>query len=103
VKLPLSKFGLVIALIYAIVAVLIVREDRRSTAGGWITLRGMGAYLITLPVSALGEKLGIQPDHRRNLDMVIAIGLCATTVYLLGAGLAKLAVFLFVRILQTPP
>jgi len=94
-RFPISKFGVVLAVLYVVIEVMVVREDRRSTAGGWITLRGLGAYLITLPVSALGEKLGVQPDYRRNIDMILAIGICGVLVYFLGAGFAKLAVFVF--------
>ena len=94
-RFPISKFGLILATLYVVVAVLVVREDRRSTAGGWITLRGLGTYLITLPVSALGEKLGVQPDYRRNLDMAFAIGVCGLLVYIIGAGLGKIALLVF--------
>ena len=94
-KFPISKFGLILTALYILVAIFIVREDRRSTTGGWITLQGIGAFLITLPVSAVGEKLGIRPDYRRNLDMAIAIGICAILVYLVGAGLGKVAQLIF--------
>ena len=30
-------------------------------------------------------------DYRRNLDMGFAVGLCALTVYLVGAGVGRLA------------
>ena len=56
----------------------------------------MGAFLITLPVSAAGEALGMRPDYRRNLDMTFAIGLCSALVYLAGAGLGKLARLIFI-------
>jgi len=52
-KFPISKFGLILTALYILVAIFIVREDRRSTTGGWITLQGIGAFLITLPVSAV--------------------------------------------------
>ena len=94
-RFPVSKFGAVLAIIYVFVAIWVVREDRRSTAGGWITLRGMGAYLATLPVSAIGEKIGRTPDYRRNSDMALAIGVCALLLYLIGAGLGKLALVVF--------
>ncbi len=94
-RISVSKFGLVLATIYILVAILIVREDRRTTSGGWITLRGIGAFLITFPVSALGEKAGMQPDYRRNLDMALAIGICALLVYMIGAGLEKLGLLMF--------
>lgn len=93
--LSFSKFGAVLAVLYLAAAIWIVGGERRSTGGGWITLNGMGTFLITLPVSALGEKLGARPDYRRNMDMTFAIGVCAILIYLLGAALGKLAHFIF--------
>ena len=88
--LPRSLFGAVLAIIYLVVAVIAVVTDRRDQSGGWISLKGMGAYLVTFPISCLGEALGLKPDYRRNLDMAIAIGVCAVLMYFLGAGLARL-------------
>ena len=82
--LPRSLFGASLALIYIVVAIFVVVSDRREQVGGWITLKGIGAYLVTFPVSFLGEALGFKPDYRRNLDMVIAIGICAALVYFIG-------------------
>ena len=88
---PRSTFGFILAALYVIVAVVVVVSERgESGGGGWISLKGMGSYLITFPVSLLGEKLGMRPDFRRNLDMAFAIGVCAVLVYFMGAGLAKI-------------
>ena len=93
---PRSTFGFILAALYVIVAVVVVVSERgASGGGGWISLKGMGSYLITIPVSLLGEKLGMRPDYRRNLDMAFAIGVCAMLVYLLGAGIEKLARMIF--------
>jgi hypothetical protein len=92
---PRSLFGAVLATIYIAVAVYAVIDARTSQGGGWITLKGIGAYIVTLPVSFLGEALGMKPDYRRNLDMTLAIGICALLVYFAGAGLARLAHALF--------
>jgi hypothetical protein len=90
-----SRFGAVFVVLYLAVAVWIVREDRQSPGGGWISLNGMASYLITLPVSVIGEKLGARPDYRRNVDMIFAIGVCTVLLYFMGAGLGKLAHFIF--------
>jgi ABC-type Na+ efflux pump permease subunit len=92
---PRSIFGAILTAVYVVIAVLIVASERRHTGGGWITLEGMGSYLITFPVSFLGERLGMRPDFRRNLDMLFAIGVCAMTLYFLGAGLARVARLIF--------
>ncbi len=92
----ISKFGAVLAVLYLAVAIWIVRQDRQSRGGGWITLNGMASSLITLPVSVIGEKLGARPDYRRNVDMTFAIGVCTVLLYFTGAGLGKLAHFIFI-------
>lgn len=89
---PRSMFGAVLAGLYVLVATAVVIGERRDGGGGnWITLKGIGAYLITLPVSLAGEKLGHRPDYKKNGDMAFAVGACGLLVYLLGAGLAGLA------------
>jgi ABC-type transport system involved in cytochrome c biogenesis permease subunit len=93
-KFPKSRFGALLALIYIVVAMFVVRADRRDTSGGWITLRGVLAYIVTLPVSAVGEKLRMTPDYRRNTDMAFAIIVCAGIVYLLGALIGKIALMI---------
>jgi hypothetical protein len=88
---PRSLCGAILAGLYVIVATTVVVLDRRESGGGnWITLRGLGAYLITFPISLAGERLGRRLDYRKNLDMAFAIGVCALLAYLLGAGLCKL-------------
>ncbi|MBC7932834.1 MAG: hypothetical protein H7Z38_19915, partial [Rubrivivax sp.] len=72
-------------------AVYAVIDARSNQGGGWISLKGIGVYIVTLPTSFLGEVLGMKPDYRRNLDMVFAIGTCAVLMYFAGAGLARLA------------
>ena len=89
--LPRSTFGAVLAVVYIVGATLLVMGDRGKGGGSWISLNGIISFLATFPVSLLGEKLGMRPDFRRNADMAFAIGVCAVLVYLLGAGLARLA------------
>jgi hypothetical protein len=97
--LPRSIFGAVLAVGYATLAAIVVWQERRSPSGDWISLKGMGSYLITFPVSFAGEQLGHKLDYRRNLDMFFAIGVCAICVYLVGAGIGKL-LFLLVYALR---
>lgn len=84
---PRSYLGAALAAVYVGISVSMILSDRRSSGGGdWISLKGMGAFLATFPVSALGEIMGMKLDYRRNLDMGFAVGLCALLVYLVGAG-----------------
>ena len=76
--------------LYLTLAIFAVAIDRKESGGGWITLHGMASFVVTLPVSLLGEKLNLKPDYRRNLDMILVIGICFTLVYFAGAGVAKL-------------
>jgi hypothetical protein len=89
--IPVSRFGAVLAVLYAALAIFVVTVERApGSGGGWISLSGMGSYLVTLPVSAPFDLLGQKLDYKRNLDMGFAVLACATLVYLAGAGLAWL-------------
>ena len=79
--MALSVPGLICGATYAAGAMWVVIGERAETGGGWITLRGMGAFLVTMPISAPAEMLGLKLDFRRNLDMAVAIGGCALLVY----------------------
>ncbi len=87
---------MILALLYLVPAIWIVLGERKGgSGGGWISLTGMASYLATFPVSFVGELLGAKPDFRRNLDMAFAISICTALVYLLGAGIGKLARLIF--------
>lgn len=86
--MTLSKFGLVVAVIYIALAIWVVVSERTSTGGGgWISLNGMASYIITMPVSMPMEMLGARPDYQKTFDMAAAILICAGLVYFVGAGL----------------
>jgi hypothetical protein len=87
---PSCIVGGVFAVIYLGCAIYVVASDRTATGGGWITLHGMATFLVTFPVSAPLEFLGMHLDHRRNLDMVVAVGGSAGMVYLTAAGITSL-------------
>ena len=84
----ISILGAVLAAVYAVVAILVVIGERQPGGGGnWISLRGIGAYVITLPISAPCELLGAKLDYKKNLHMAAAIGGCALLAYLAGAAI----------------
>ena len=59
----MSRLGLWVAGIYIVVAVsIIVWDTRESFRGGWISLKNMGAFLVTLPVSGPLAMMGWEPD-----------------------------------------
>ncbi len=80
----LSMVGLVLGGIYAVGAGWVVMVERVPSGGGWITLRHMGSFLITIPVSGPASWLGMKLDFDRDVDAVLAIGGCAILVYGLG-------------------
>ena len=81
-----SWTGTALALGYSAFATWVVFTERTAVpGGGWISLKGMGSYIVTLPVSAPLEWLGGKPDYRKTWDMAVAILLCATIVYAAGA------------------
>ena len=88
----ISKVGAALAVIYVAIAFLVVVSERTSPSGGnWISLNGMGSLLITLPVSAPLEMMGVRLDYQKTLEIGSAILACAVLVYLIGAGLGWLA------------
>ncbi len=94
--IPRSVFGAILAVIYVSIAIAAVVTDRApGGGGGWISLRGIVSYLATFPVSAPLELMGSKLDYRRNLDMAFAISVCTILIYLLGAGLGKIARLIF--------
>lgn len=70
---PALGIGLGVGLVYAAFAAFVIASDRRPHGGGWISLAGLVSYLVTFPIAWLAEKLGHRLDHRRNLDMLIAV------------------------------
>lgn len=76
-------------------AVFRAGRDRKTTGGGWISIKGLVSYRVTFPVSALGERVGARPSYDRKTDMAFAISGCAVIVILIGAGLGGLARLMF--------
>ncbi|MEP7210228.1 MAG: hypothetical protein ABI740_05265 [Alphaproteobacteria bacterium] len=86
---PISRFGAVLAALYAVGAILVVASERAPGHGGdWISLTGMASYLATIPVSLPLDLLGQKLDYKRNIDMGFAILFCSALVYLVGAAVA---------------
>lgn len=84
----MSVIGAVLAIAYACLAILVVIGARKpGGGGGWISLPGIGAYVVTLPISAPFELLGAKLDYRKNLHMAVAIGGCALLVYAVVGGI----------------
>jgi hypothetical protein len=76
----MSRVGVWAAGIYMVVAIWVVVVDARESAtGGWISLKNMGAFLVTLPVSGPLSMMGLEP----NLGNPVICGL----MVLLTAGL----------------
>ena len=87
---PRFVTALIIAIVYVIIAIAVVREDRRSTSGGFISLHGMISALATMPVWFPLEYAGYQPNFRSNLQMASAILSCAVLVFFTAYGVLTL-------------
>jgi hypothetical protein len=96
--IPRSIVGGVVAGMYVIFAIVVVTIDRRSRGGGWITLKGMSSYLITLPISAGCELLGWKLDYRRTSHMAMAILGSAAILYLAVAFVGWMVAAIFKRL-----
>lgn len=101
-KFPRSKFGLILATIYTLVAVYVLYDDRVNSGAGFISLKGLTTFLATLPAALLLDKLfpslnidsgQLVRDPLTPATALLFAGMvlsCAFLVYLLGALLGSL-------------
>ena len=88
-SLPLAA-GLGLTLLYLLVAIFVIWQDRLHSGGDWISLNGISSYLVTFPISAACERLGRKLDFRRNVDMTLAIAGSGFLLFWLAFGIAHL-------------
>lgn len=105
-KFPRSKFGLGLAVIYTLGAFYIMYDDRVNSGAGFISLKGLMTFLVTLPASLLLDglfpSLDIDSGQMVKDPLTPGSGLlfagmllfCALLVYLLGALLGATPKFL---------
>lgn len=90
----------IIALGYVVLAGALVREDRKTSTGGFINLQGMLSGLLTLPVAFPLEYAGHKLDYRSNWQMGLAIIFCAGLIF--GICLGVMSFFSSTGTLPTP-
>jgi hypothetical protein len=106
-KFPRSKIGLVLAILYSIFTIMVIYTERTAPpSGGFITLQGLGTFVITLPASLLLYKLfpslGTDSGHLISdpmspsifMTLTVLVLSCAFLVYLFGALLGALGKFI---------
>ena len=87
----MSRVALIIAGIYFVIAAtVIVTEAVSPPTGGWITLRYMGSFLATFPVSAPLSMLGFQPDFSNRFIAALLLAACTGLIYKVIALIAGL-------------
>ena len=94
---PRSSAGGVLAVIYLIVAIYVIQDDIRHSAGGWINLAGMGTVVATAPSQVVFgpvlKAFGVPKVNYSRPGVVdyvqIGFHLIATTafIYFVGAGI----------------
>ncbi len=78
----MSRIGLWAAGIYLAGAIWVVVVDARESAtGGWISLKNMGAFLVTLPVSGPLSMMGMEPALGNPVICGLVILLTAGLIY----------------------
>lgn len=87
----MSRAALIAAGIYfAIAAAVIVSETVSPPSGGFISLKHMGAFLATFPVSAPLAMFGIEPDLDSKINIAMLLGASTGIVYKVVAMIASL-------------
>lgn len=99
--LPRSVTGTVLCAIYLVIGGYVAQDEIRNAGGGWITLRGMGTFLVTAPSQlVLGNLLPWLGVPRINYSDLGVLGysqimlhllFTAMVVYFLGSGLEWVA------------
>ena len=85
----MSRAGLWAAGIYLVGAIWVVVVDARESAtGGWISLKNMGAFLVTLPVSGPLAMMGMEPALGNPVVCGVMVLLTAGLIY----GVCRLVV-----------
>lgn len=82
--------ALIVAVAYMIIAAAFVREDRKTSTGGFINLQGMVSALATMPVAFPLEYAGHKLNFRSNLQMAAAILCCGALVFFSVYGVLAL-------------
>lgn len=82
----MSRPGLWDAGIYVAGALCVIILDSQSGSGGWISLRNIGAFLVTFPVSAPLSMMGMEP----NLGNPVICGLMVLLTAVLVYGVCRL-------------
>jgi len=78
----ISRVGLWAAGVYFVLAVsVIVWDARESATGGWISLKNMGAFLVTLPVSGPLSMMGLEPNLGNPVICGLMVLLTAWLIY----------------------
>ena len=85
----------IIAGVYIVLAIGLVRADRQTHTGGFISLQGMLSGLVTLPVTFLLEYCGHRINFRSNVEMGAAILGCAALFFLLTFGVVAFADYIW--------
>jgi|GEM_PF-2934941 len=81
----ISIVGLILAGLYLPAAVWMILVERGQPAvGGWISLRYIGSFMITFPIAAPAEWLGLKLNFAKNFDAAIAVVGCTALFYAIG-------------------
>jgi len=82
----MSRAALIVAGIYfALALAVILTEVMSPPSGGWISLKHMGAFLATFPVSAPLAMIGVEPNLDNKLTIAVLLLSSTGVVYKLVA------------------
>ena len=72
----------ILAGIYLVLAsALLIWDGMQPPAGGWISLKNMGAFLVTFPASAPLSMIGLEPDLGNPVIKALMVLLTTGMIY----------------------
>ena len=87
--MKISRFGLILALLYVLVASYVSWDDFFNCKEALLTLCGLGSVFLTFPISLLFHSFGLEVHFINYTDVDIALQaliilMCGVLVYFIG-------------------
>ncbi|MBI2689909.1 MAG: hypothetical protein HYX27_26690 [Acidobacteria bacterium] len=85
----MKRIPALVAILYLVLSIVLWIVDDRASHGGWISLRGVVPFLLTIPISGPLAMFGHEPDMTNPLIVVVLMLICAALLYKLTAAIIR--------------